>query len=528
MKRAAALTALVALGLAGCAGAGNGGAGAAGGGEVVDGGTFTFALTADPGNLDPQLSAASNLYQLSFFAYDALLNIDSRNQLVSGLASAWQVTGKSVQLTLNKGVTCSDGSPFTAADVVRNIAFIADPASKSPFLGVFVPGGAKATAGAGDTVTITYPGNAPFVLQGLAGVPMVCGKALRNRGMLAQATDGTGPYRLTEVVSGDHLTYVKRDGYTWGPAGAGTATKGMPATIVVKIVQNETTAANLLLSGGLNGAPVNGADSQRLGQLNLFAASTAAILGEMWFNHDKDRPGAAPAVRKALTQALDLGQLQKVLTSGRGAPATELAANDPVACPGNSVQGAVPAQDLAAAKQTLDEAGWRAGGDGVRSKDGKPLAIAFLYNTGLGAGGSAAAELAMNAWKSLGVRVTLKAQDETQSVQTLFSTGDWDVAWEQVNVSSPDQMVPFLSGPAVPNGNNFAHIENPAYDAAATKAAAAQGAAGCPDWLAAEAELFKNADVVPFANQVLKIYGKKARFSVVGVLVPTSIRMLAS
>jgi len=528
VKRVAAAAALAALTVAGCSGSSGAGSGNSGGGKVVDGATFTLSLNADPGNLDPQLSAASNLYQLTFFAYDPLLNVDGHNQIQSGLATAWKVNGKSVTLTIKKGVTCSDGSSFTAADVARNVAFIADPKNKSPFLGVFLPGGSKATAdAAANTVTVSYPADAPFVLYGLAGVPMVCPKGLADRKLLTHGTDGTGPFRLTEDVAGDHITYVKRDGYTWGPAGASTATKGMPAKVVVKMVQNETTAANLLLSGALNGATMYGADSQRLDQAKLFEAHTTGVLGEMWFNHAKGRPGADPAVRKALTQALDLAQVQKVLTSGRGAPATVLAANEPVACPGNSVKDAVPAHDLAAAKQELDQAGWQPGAGGVRTKDGHPLAITLLYNTALGAGGSAAAELAAGAWKGLGAKVTLKGQDETQAVQTLFATGDWDVAWEQVNVSSPDQLVPFLSGPGTPKGNNFAHIANPAYDAAIKQAAAKPGTAGCADWLAAEAELFKNADVIPFANQLVKTFGKKARFAVVGVLVPTSIRMLA-
>jgi peptide/nickel transport system substrate-binding protein len=199
----------------------------------------------------------------------------------------------------------------------------------------------------------------------------------------------------------------------------------------------------------------------------------------------------------------------------------------PSACPGNSVRGNVPSFDLAAAKQALDAAGWKAGSGGIRSKNGKQLALSFLYNTGLGAGGSAAAELAIQMWRALGVKVTLKAQDDTVAVQTLFGSGNWDIAWVTVNVNSPDQMVPFLSGPAVPNGNNFAHIQNAAYSAGVAKAAKVQGTAGCSQWLAAEADLFKDADVVPFANTVRTYFGKKATFAVVGWVVPTSIRMLA-
>ena len=315
---------VVAIAVAGCGGSSNGGGGAGNSGSsgpVADGGTFTFAMTSDPGNLDPQASAASNLFQISQFAYDHLVNPEANGKTSSGLATSWQVSGATVTMTMHKSVTCSDGSPFTASDAAANLNYIADPKNKSPFVGVFLPAGAHATA-SGDKLTITSPKAAPFVLDGLANIPMVCAKGMQNRKTLAQHTDGTGPYQLSQAVASDHYTYTKRKGYTWGPGGATTATKGMPDKIVVKIIANETTAANLLLSGGLNAATVVGADAARLEAAHLFSASTSAVYGEMWFNQGNGRPGADPAMRHALTDALDLSQLEKVLTSNRGSSAS--------------------------------------------------------------------------------------------------------------------------------------------------------------------------------------------------------------
>ncbi|MDT0263088.1 ABC transporter substrate-binding protein [Jatrophihabitans lederbergiae] len=513
--------------LAGCGGKSNGGK-ATGGGKVVNGGTFTMALTADPGNLDPQASASTGLFQVSHFAYDSLTNVDLNGKLSSGLADTWKATGHQVTLTLRDKITCSDGTPFTADDAVANLNYIAAPKNKSPFLGVFLPAGVKASA-SGSTVTLTLASPAPFVLQGLSNVPMVCKTGMTNRSVLAHQTRGTGPYTLKEDVAGDHITFAKRTGYTWGPGGATTATPGMPDTVVVKIVSNETTAANLLLSGGLNAASVIGPDAQRLKGANLFAAQEDSLLGEMWFNHATSRPGADAAVRKALTQAVDLTQLEKVLTSNSGRPGTTFAAAPPVACPGDSISSALPPHGLDKAKQTLDDAGWKAGPNGTRTKNGTPLHLTFLYDTAYGSGGSAAAELATSTWKQLGATVTMQGQDDTQILQTVIGgSGNWDVAWLQLNVNSPDQLVPFLSGPAAPAGSNFGHIANAAYQAGVAKAMTMQGTEGCSTWLAAESNLIKDADVIPFANRVISTFGKNARFdSGQTAVVPTSIRMLA-
>lgn len=493
-------------------------------GKIVDGGNFVLGMPGDPGNLDPQASAASNLNQFSRLAYDQLLNVTDNGTIQSRLAKTWTVNGTRTVLQMNPAITCADGSHFTAADAAANLNYVADPANKSAFLGVYVPVGVKASA-SGNTVTVTTPKIAPFILQGLAGLPMVCSAGMKNRKVLASKTVGTGPYQLSSAAPNDHYTLTKRTGYTWGPNGASTATKGLPNTITVKIVQNETTAANLLLSGGLNSAVIIGADAPRLAAANLFAVTVSAVAGEMWFNQNKGHATADPQVRAALTKAVDLAQLQKVLTSGRGTGGTTLAATPPAACPGNSVTASVPTFDLAAAKAMLDADGWKVGSGGIRSKNGTQLALRFTYTTTLGASGAAAAELAVKQWGALGVKVTTKPEDQTASVQTLFTTGDWDITWEALNVSSPDQLTGFLSGPTVPKGQNFANIQSTAYNALVSKATNLIGAKGCPDWLAAESLVVKAADVIPFANQGEQFFGKGARFQVSGEIEPTSIRM---
>ncbi|EWM12515.1 ABC transporter extracellular solute binding protein [Kutzneria sp. 744] len=492
----------------------------------MSGGTFTFASAADPGNLDPQASASGTLFQFAYFAYDRLLSIDPKGEIRTQLAKSWQVDGKQVKLTMNKGVTCSDGSSFTAQTAADNINYIADPKNASPYTGLMLPVGARATADA-NTVNITLPQDAPFVLNGLAGVPMVCAKGLADRKVLVNSTDGTGPYQLAAATPNDQYTFTKRAGYTWGPDGATTAQPGLPDKVVVKVVPNESTVANLVLSGQINAAVVLGPDVKRLEAAKVFSADVPALIGQMWYNQAPGRPSADRAVRLALTQAVDLAQLRQVLTSGKGEPATALTVTAPVACPGNSVSKAVPTHDLAAAKAALDAAGWVPGSDGIRAKGGKPLALTFVYNTQSGPAASSAAELAVQQWGQLGVKVTLSGQDTTASTNTLYTTGNWDIAWEPVNVYTPDQLVGFFVGSNPPQGNNFAHIDNPAYAGAAAQAMKTAGAAGCPQWLSAESNLFRDADVVPFANEVAKYFGSGAKFSVTGVLLPLSIRMTA-
>jgi peptide/nickel transport system substrate-binding protein len=529
--RSAALVAALAATLSACGGGGGGGGGGEAGGEAsyVDGATFTLGLSSDPGNLDPQMGAGSSLFAVSQFAYDPLVSVDGETgEIGSQLAEEWSVDGTTVTLTLAEGITCADGDELTATDVADSLNFVTDPENQSPFLGTFIPVGAQAEGDdAARTVTLTLETASPFVLNGLGSLPIVCPGGMADRKGLAQATSGTGPYELTEAAPGDHYTYTLRDGYTWGPGGAGTDEQGLPAQVVVQIVENETTAANLLLSGGLNAAQIAGPDGDRLEQSDLFVAETTGLVGEQWYNHADGRVTSDPDVRMALTQALDLGELADVVTSGRGGPATTMAVNEPVACPGDSISGSLPANDPAAAADLLEAAGWQEGSDGVRTKDGEPLAVTFLYQNDLGSSGDAGAELVVQQWKEIGVDATAKSQNETQLTGTIFSAGDWDVAWVSLNVSSPDQLVPFLSGPAAPDGTNFSAIANDDYAAGVEEAMGLDGTDSCDTWLTAESTLVADADIVPFANNTVRTFGKGAEFETPGQLIPLSIRMLA-
>ena len=401
---------------------------------------------------------------------------------------------------------------------------MADPENQSPYLGVFVPVGATAEA-AGSTVTVTLTGPAPFVLEGFADLPMVCRSGLDDRASLKDHTAGTGPFVLESATPGDEYVYTVRDGYTWGPDGASTADKGTPAKVVVKIVENESTAANLLLSGDLNSSQIGGPDAARLEATGLTSSDSFIVIGEQIYNHADGRPTSDPAVRMALTQAVDYAELGKVLTSGKGVPATQLAPSS--GCTGDSVEGNVPDFDPAAAEATLDAAGWTVGSDGTREKDGTKLSLSFLHDSALGIGGGAAAELAVSQWEKVGIEVNAKSLATNAMAGPLFATGDWDIAWEPLGVDTPDQLVPFFSGATPPDGSNISAIENADYTAAVGKAMTQTGVAGCPDWLAAEAALFQAADLVAFANQKVPVFAQGAEFdATTGAVRVTSILML--
>ncbi|WP_432826665.1 ABC transporter substrate-binding protein [Dactylosporangium sp. CA-092794] len=497
--------------------------------DVVTDGTFTFSVADDPGALNPMLGSRTVAVNLFRFLYDPLVHADSNGKIVSGLASQWQVDGGKVTFTMKQGVTCSDGSPVTASTVAKMFNNIKNPANASTLIGIALPNN-KFSVEADDTagkVTLTLDQPYQFILPALEFMPIPCGAAADKPASLATTASGSGPYTLTEAVASDHYTLTRRDGYTWGPDGASTAAAGVPKTIVMKIVANETTAANLLTTGELNAAAVNGPDQKRLTASGMTAKAYKSGGAMMLFNEQDSRITADPNVRKAIALAMDRTQLASVVSRGLVKdPSNSVAPASPQACPDDAAGSAIPATNVEEAKKLLDTAGWVAGSGGVRSKGGKELNLNAPYLSTY-AGNQPAAELLAQELQAVGIKLTLTPVTQGTLSTTLFSTGDYDI-WPTLALSIPFQSGVFglLGGPFPPNGTNAGHVANKTFTETATQANQTTGKEGCDLWIKAEQALFSNVDAIPIAPVITNWVTTKSSFSTMqGRIIPTSIRV---
>jgi peptide/nickel transport system substrate-binding protein len=523
-RSSAASLCVLALLCAACGGTDDGSAG-----RAVDGATFTYVINADPGDLDPHQTVLSVTNDFNTLTYDTLVAYDADNELVSGIAGSWEADATTATFTLRPDVVCDDGTPMTASVVRANLDYLKDAANASPLIGTTFPH-RDFTVTADDaarTVTVTMARPYGFLVEAVATLPIVCPAGLADRELLARGSAGTGPFTVTEAVAGDHYTLVRREGYTWGPGGASTDAVGFPDRVVVRVVDNEATAANLLLTGEANAARITGVDQERLRVRGMFESATDRMTGQLWFNHKEGHPGSDPAVRRALTLALDLHELRMVMTSGLGSAPTAMAVLEPRGCTGDTVAGTLPTQDVEAARRALDEAGWTLGADGTRSREGTPLTLRLLYKSGLD-DLSAGMELLARRWQeNLGVVVESRAMTDTGIIEATFAGDAWDVANLPINAYLPVTVSPFATGETPPDGSNYTAIDNPVYAELAAQAQVTTGEAGCELWNRAEAALFSAFDVVPVAQAPTPVFGSGARFgSRGGAVIPTSITMV--
>lgn len=503
-RTAASVLAVSAMVLAGC---GNDDPdGGTGGGEPVIDGAIVTAVAGDPGNLDPHMTVLALTRYVATYLYDQLVYIDEQGEPRPWLAESWQEDEGSVTFTLREGITCADGSPLTASDVVANLEFVADPENQSPLLGVWIQPGLTAAADHDARTVVVTPGQPdPFLLHGTGMLPIVCASGLADRDSLAQAGAGTGMFRLTEAVPDERYSFERRDDYAWGPDGASASDPGTPKTVTIRVVTDEATAVNLFLAGELNLLSVAGPNQQRLEAEDFASYQTRALFGEVVFHQADGRPGADPAVRRALIQAVDWTEVGAVMTGGRGQPPTGLGVLEPRVCTTDTVTGSLPPPDPAAAAQALDDAGWGLDGD-LRSRDGDPLALTVLYGSEAGDQYAAGVELVSQQWQELGVDVELRAVTSVQLNEVLFGTGAWDAVMLSLNVAFPSQLISFLSGATPPDGTNFASIDNEQYAALTAEAMGQPGGEGCASWEAADRSLMEAADVTPIVDNLVPYY----------------------
>ncbi len=508
-------TAALLTSIAGCAG--HSGTGSKSGGDE-----FVLALPADPQNLDPNGPFGrirSNL-QMTRLLYDPLVNIGADGKAVPGLAERWTATGSKISFQLRDDVTCAHGERLTASDVAANFKYVLDIKNASSARGTAVPPDVKVSSDDASTVTLTTSTPPTFLLSQLSTFGIVCPAGLKDRKSLVHGSDGTGPYTVTKATMGSEYRLTRRTGYAWGPPGDPAGSP--PKSIVVRIIENETTATNLLLSGEVNAVAVRGTDQTRLGRSGLASHTFREPIGQLWFNQRKGHVTVDDKLRAALIRAVDIGQVSKVASQGKGVP-SEGMLQEPLVCGAVPPASALPRLDRAAAESMLTAAGWTRGAGGW-TKDGHPLNLTLIYLTSLGPTVKSGAELLARTWTDFGVHATAKPLTDALFGTTLMSTGDWDVVWAVNYTLVPTHLMGYVSGDEPPDGKDFAGIHNGRYERLAKA-----GAAGtdCTAWNAAETDLFTSTSIVPFDDIKVPVFAKGATFALGagGQVLPTTIRM---
>jgi len=188
-----------------------------------------------------------------------------------------------------------------------------------------------------------------------------------------------GPYRITEVVAGSHIL-LEPNPHWKGPAGPFRR-------VTVRTIENTAALEANLLSGTIDmvagelGLPLDEGLAFEKRHADAFRIIYKPGLVYEHIDFDLDRPALADRrMREALILAVDREAISRSLFAGRQPVADSFM--NPLDL-GHSTETPHYSYDPTRAGKLLDEAGWRAGTDGIRrDAQGNKLSLELMTTAG--------------------------------------------------------------------------------------------------------------------------------------------------
>ncbi|GKY89894.1 hypothetical protein STA1M1_37630 [Sinisalibacter aestuarii] len=461
-------------------------------------------MSSPPDTLDPAKSAGTeSTYGLISAAYETLVKRNMDGEIRPEVAVSWETTADSATLKLRDSIVCSDGTEMTPAMVARSLERMGAPETASPYISRVV-GTAGYTVTSDDAErTVTIKLNAPNsdLLLGLSNpaTSITCPAGLDSEDQLRNTSFGTGPYMIDTSRSLDGETYtLVANPYAPEREGA------FPDELVFRVIVNNTTAANELISGGIDIASITGRDQDRLRADPSLTVTDLAQWGSQYLsmNHREDHPTSDMEVRRAIMTAIDREKAARVGTFDHGVVASSLVSSNQE-CYDPTTEDALPEASIEAAREILTNAGWTPNDKGIFEKDGQPLVLRVIGTPTLS---NSTPEYVLQALTEMGAQASLKT-GSVQEYIVMFRGDDWDVEVRPyiASIDTPNAMSAHVSGP-----NNHAKIENAKFDAARDRALAAAPGSDerCAAWSEAQHAILESWDALPLFGSYYTFFNR--------------------
>ncbi|MBD5635074.1 MAG: peptide ABC transporter substrate-binding protein [Candidatus Eremiobacteraeota bacterium] len=460
-------------------GTSGGGTGASGGNAFTRPHELRVAQLSDVTGLNPMISTEATVHWMDQLTMAWLVRYDRSNTVIPELATivptkangGISADGKTITYHLRKGVKWSDGTPFSADDVIFSTKLIEDPKTNvqgregwDQIVKMDEP----------DKWTVVYHLKAPFsVFVGQTFASGASQPAIVPKHLLAHSANvntdpynslpvGIGPFKFVKWARADRVELVA-DPLYW---------RGRPKLdrIVFKIVPSRDTILSELQTGELDlwpiAAPAYLARIQGLKGFRLLRQPSYAF-GHIDFN--VSHPIVADAsVRRALLLAWDRRAQRTKISHGVGV------LQDSIISPKNPMfdpKIGFTEKNVAKANALLDRAGWKRGSDGIRAKNGVRLNLELVSNTG-SPDTDSRIELLRQDWKAVGASLIRKNYDANLLFAPaqqggIIQTGKFDVvffAWF-LNATNDNSNI-YACKQVPPAGQNDLRWCNPRADAA--------------------------------------------------------------
>lgn len=373
---------------------------------------------------------------------DNLLEQDRNSgRILPWLAERYDVQndGARYVLHLRRGVTFSNGQPFTAAAVKLNFDNHVEQGKigKSPQASAYLSGYTGAEILDDYTIVINFKAPKAGFLQALAEKPLgiiapetITTKTAEER--CAQGVIGSGPYVISKIVENQEIVLSARKDYAWNSPNQLHTGRPYVDELVFRLIPESGVRVGSLLSGQLDAittVPALDIDRVEAGGSTLVTAPFAGSVYTFFFNYTKPIT-SDPAVRKAFLIGLDRQEIVDAAYTKFDRAASGVLSSK---VPQYIDQSAKLAYDPEGAKALLDAAGWIPGPDGIRQKDGTRLALEYKYTE---EADKAAFELVQQQLRQIGIAFEIRQVTRSELTQWEPPNRGWDVV--SASLTRPD------------------------------------------------------------------------------------------
>ncbi|WP_285136611.1 TIGR04028 family ABC transporter substrate-binding protein [Microbacterium sp. lyk4-40-TSB-66] len=355
--------------------------------EPVSGGTLTY--------LEPQTWTTLYPPSAGFYPNGGIVNnITDRLlyqnpetlELEPWIATDYTVNADATEYTfdLRTDVTYSDGTPLTAANVVKNIdLYGAGDKDRALPISEAINNYDRGEVVDDDTVVFRFTAPSPGFAQAVSTI---------NSGLLSDATldrtseqfgpgnateiIGSGPFVVSDEQISTQTSVTARADYDWAPPSLTHQGAAYLAGIDYIVAAENSVRVGTVVAGQADIARnIPAPDEAQFagGSLSLHAAATNGVNNGLSFRFREPRL-ADVRVRQALIAGIDRQKIVDTLFTTNYPLATGALAKTALGYVDTSSSYAYD-PDRAAA--LLDEAGWTKGADGIRQKDGEKLTLSF-------------------------------------------------------------------------------------------------------------------------------------------------------
>lgn len=337
------------------------------------GGTLRVGLDVDAGTGDPRLARDTSAFRLKELVFNGLVYVKPDYTPAPQLAESWENPDPQTWIfKLRKGVKFHNGQELKAEDVKYTFDTELDEKFAAPNRSFYTP---IKKVDVVDDYTVKFTLDSaygPFLTyMDLAILPKAV--AEKQGDQFGNSPVGTGPFKFVSWKRGDTIELEAFNDYF----------EGRPKLdkVLLKIVPDNSARVVALESGDLDLvlSPLSPQDVTRMQGKSGFKVNRMPAAGYTYISLNTADPALSDVkVRQALSYLVNREQILSSIYKGIGQ-----VAKGPIP-PGMWAYSAdLPSYDYnpTKAKSLLDDAGWKAGADGMRSKDGKPLKLTLRTHT---------------------------------------------------------------------------------------------------------------------------------------------------